>query len=312
MQAVINLALPFFALIFTGFLAARGGLLGTTTVSGLNAFVFYFALPALLLIKTLEAPTPTGAVGAFMVSYYLPSMVVFGIAVWIGIRAFKLRLADASIQGLGTVFSNVGFIGLPLTILLYGSEAALPAVLIVMGDTIIMLGLATALVEADLGGGRKGLAFIGQILSGIIRNPIVTAGLIGVALNLLGFSLPAPVLNYGNLLANAAGPCALFALGATLAGRPIREGAGETAYLLMMKLFIHPALVALLALWVFDLPPVWAAVAVLQAALPIAANVYVLAQRYQRRPEAISTAIFFSTALGVITISVLISWLYQA
>ncbi len=310
MQAVFNLALPFFALIFTGFLAARQGMLGNQTVAGLNTFVFYFALPALLLIKTYEAPAASGAVAELLAAYYLPGIFLFFAAVFIARRFMHLRTADASIQALGTVFSNVGFIGLPLVILLYGSEAALPAVLIVMGDTIIMLGLATALIEADLGSGRRALALVGQISAGVIRNPIVTAGLIGVSLNLLAVPVPEPVLRYGGLLADAAGPCALFALGATLAGRPITEGAGETAYLMVMKLVIHPTLVAVMAIWVFDLPPVWMAVAILQASLPIAANVYVLAQRYQRRPEQISTAIFFSTAAAVITISILISQLY--
>lgn len=312
MQAVVNLALPFFALIFTGYLAARGGMLGETTVAGLNTFVFYFALPALLLIETFQAPAATGAVAGLLASYYLPGIALFGLLLFLGRRLFRLRSADAAIQSLGGVFSNVGFIGLPLIILLYGSEAALPAVLIVMGDTIVMLGLATAVVEGDLGGGRRGLAFLGQIGAGVIRNPIVTAGLVGVTLNLLSAPVPEPILRYGGLLAGAAGPCALFALGATLAGRPMREGATETAYLVSMKLFVHPALVALMAIWVFKLPAVWASVAILQAALPIAANVYVLAQRYERRPEQISTAIFISTAASVVTISVLIGWLYTA
>ena len=310
MQAVINIALPFFALIFTGYLAARGGMLGETTVAGLNTFVFYFALPALLLIKTYEAPAATGAVPELLATYYIPGILLFFAALVMGRRLFRLRPADAAIQALGGVFSNVGFIGLPLLILLYGSEAALPAVLIVMGDTIIMLGLATAIIEADLGSGRSRLAFLGHIGTGVIRNPIVTAGVIGVTLNLLSAPVPEPILRYGGLLADAAGPCALFALGATLAGRPMSEGALETGYLVVLKLIIHPALVAIMALWVFDLPPVWASVAILQAALPIAANVYVLAQRYERRPERISTAIFVSTAVGVLTISLLIGRLY--
>jgi len=310
MQAVFNLALPFFALIFTGFLAARAKMLGSNTVGGLNTFVFYFALPALLLIETYQAPAVTGAVAALMTGYYLPGIALFFITAFIARRALHLRPADAAVQGLGAVFSNVGFIGLPLVILLFGSEAALPAVIIVMGDTIIMLGLATAMIEADLGTGRRRLALLGQITGGVARNPIVMAGVIGLSLNLLAIPVPEPIFRYGSLLADAAGPCALFALGATLAGRPISEGAGETAWLCLLKLLIHPALVAFMVIWVVDLPPVWVAVAVLQAALPIAANVYVLAQRYQRRPEQVSTAIFFSTALGVLTLTALISVLY--
>ena len=309
MQSVVNIALPFFALIFTGYFAARSGLLGEKTVGGLNTFVFYFALPALLLVTTYESPTPDGAVFGLLASYYLPSFALFFTVLLLGRRLFGLRLADAAIQSLGATFSNVGFIGLPLIILLYGSAAALPAVLIVMVDSIVMLGLATALVEADLDRGRRNFRFFLRLLGGVVRNPIVTASFVGVSLNFLQTPMPTPILAYGGLLADAAGPCALFALGATLASRPVREGALETSYLVSIKLVIHPALVAGLALWVFDLPPVWAAVAILQAALPIAANVYLLAQRYDQRPQQVSTAIFVSTAAAVVTISLLISWL---
>lgn len=310
MQAVLDLALPFFALIFTGYAAGRSRLLAGGTIAGLNAFVFYFALPALLLVKTYQAPPASGDVGALLAAYYLPGFALFFAALLIGRRLFRISIGAASLQALSAVFSNVGFIGLPLTLLLYGSEAALPAVLIVMGDTIVMLGLATALIEADLGRGRNRTATLRLIAGGVARNPIVVAAVIGLALNLTAVPVPAPVLAYGGLLADAAGPCALFALGATLAGRPVHEGAAETAYLTFLKLVVHPALVAGMALWVFELPPVWAAVAILQAALPIAANVYVLAQRYDLHAGRISTAIFVSTAVGVATISVLISGLY--
>jgi len=310
LQAVINLALPFFALIFTGYLAASARMLSEATVGGLNTFVFYFALPALLLIETYQAPAATGDIATMVAGYYLPGIALFFAALWIARRVMGLRLADAAIQALGGVFSNVGFIGLPLVILLFGSEAALPAVAIVMGDTIVMLGLATALIEADLGDRRALSALFGRIAMGVVKNPIVMAGVVGLTLNLASVPVADPLMRYGGLLADAAGPCALFALGATLAGRPISEGAGETAWVCLLKLVIHPALVALALIGLFDLPPVWVAAGILQAALPIAANVYVLAQRYQLRPAQTSTGIFFSTALGIITLSLLIGWLY--
>lgn len=310
MQAVIDLALPFFALIFTGYAAGRTRLLAGGTIAGLNAFVFYFALPALLLVKTYQAPTASGDVAALLAAYYLPGFILFFAALLLGRRLFRISTGAASLQALAATFSNVGFIGLPLTLLLYGADAALPAVLIVMGDTIVMLGLATALIEADMGRGRDRVALARLIIGGVARNPIVVAAALGLGLNLTSVPVPAPLLGYGNLLADAAGPCALFALGATLAGRPMHEGAAETLYLTLLKLVVHPALVAVMALWVLELPPVWASVAILQAALPIAANVYVLAQRYDLHAGRISTAIFISTAVGVGTISLLISVLY--
>lgn len=310
MQPVIEIALPFFALIFTGFAAGRTRLLAGGTVAGLSAFVFYFALPALLVVETYQAPSPSGRVTALLAAYYLPGLALFAIALMIGRRLFRLGTGAAALQALSAVFSNVGFIGLPLSIMLFGGEAALPAVLIVMGDSIVMLGIATALVEADLGRGQSSAVLVRVIAGGVARNPIIVASVIGVSLNVLDAPVPAPLLNYGGLLADAAGPCALFALGATLAGRPMREGIAETAYLSLMKLVVHPTLVAAAAFLVFDLPPLWAAVLVIQAALPIAANVYVLAQRYDLHTGRISTAILASTGLAVVTITLLLPRIY--
>ncbi|HET8700562.1 MAG TPA: AEC family transporter [Nitrococcus sp.] len=312
MVAVINIALPFFALIFTGYGAGRSGLLSVAAVVGLNAFVFYFALPALLLVKVSQAPMASAdTTMALIGTYYSAGLLLFAATFMLGRWLFRASGAVGALQGLGATFSNVGFVGLPLVISAYGDEAALPAMLIVIGDSLFMLGLATAIIEADRGtAGRSGLALLSTIAGGLLRNPIIVASLAGIALHLGTLALPAPLLAYMSLLAAAAGPCALFALGATLAGQPIREGAVETGFLSLMKLAVHPLLVSGAALLVFHLPPLWAAVAITQASLPIGANVYVLAQRYQVHARSISTAVLVSTTLAVLTVSVVLSWLY--
>lgn len=311
MAAVINIALPFFALIFTGYGAGRSGLLNASTVVGLNAFVFYFALPALLLVKVSQAPAVSvDTAMALIGTYYSAGLLLFAATFILGRWLFRASGAVGALQGLGATFSNVGFVGLPLVIAAYGDEAALPAMLIVIGDSLFMLGLATAIIEADRGAGRGGLALLSTIAYGLLRNPIIGASFIGVALHLGAVPFPAPLLAYAGLLASAAGPCALFALGATLAGQPIREGATETGFLSLMKLAVHPLLVSAAALFVFHLPPLWAAVAITQAALPTGANVYVLAQRYEVHARSISTAVLVSTTLAVLTVSAVLSWLY--
>lgn len=306
MQAVIDIALPFFALIFTGYGAGRSRLFGANALAGLNTFAFYFALPALLIVKVSEAPTATTEAFRLLGTYYGAGLLLFAFAYVLGRRLFHGSASVGALQGLAATYSNVGFVGLPLAILAFGADAALPAVLIVIADTLVMMGLSTALIESDrrTGGGP------GAMARGIVGNPIIVAALIGLGMNLARLSLPEPVLGFGELLANAAAPCALFALGATLAGRPLRQGAAETAFLTIMKLGVHPALVAAAALLVFDLSPLWASVAILQASLPIAANVYVLAQRYDVHAGQISTAILFSTGLAVLTVSGVLVWLH--
>lgn len=312
MAAVVNIALPFFALIFTGYGAGRSRLLSAGTVAGLNTFVFYFALPALLLVKVSQAPTASADTAMALIgTYYSAGLLLFAVTFMLGRRLFRASDAVGALQGLGATFSNVGFVGLPLVISAYGDQAALPAMLIVIGDSLFMLGLATAIIEADRGAaGRGGLALLSTIALGLLRNPIIGASLAGVALHLGAVTLPAPLLAYATLLADAAGPCALFALGATLAGQPIREGAAETGFLSLMKLVIHPLFVSIAALFVFHLPPLWAAVAITQASLPTGANVYILAQRYQIHAKSMSTAVLVSTTLAVLTVSTVLSWLY--
>lgn len=311
MVAVVDIVLPFFALIFTGYGAGRSYLLSVDTVAGLNAFVFYFALPALLLVKVLQAPAASAdAALALAGTYYGAGLLLFTVTFMLGRRLFRASGAVGALQGLGATFSNVGFVGLPLVISAYGDEAALPAMLIVIGDGVLMLGLATVIIEADRGAGCSGVALLRMVGCGLLRNPIIVAGFLGLALHLSAITPPTPLLAYAGLLANAAGPCALFALGATLASQPIREGAVETGFLSLMKLVVHPLLVSGAALFIFQLPPLWAAVAITQAALPTGANVYVLAQRYQVHVGSVSTAVLVSTTLAVLTVSAVLLWLY--
>lgn len=70
------------------------------------------------------------------------------------------------------------------------------------------------------------------------------------------------------------------------------------------------ALVAIAALWLFELSPLRASVAILQASLPIAANLYVLAHRHGVHAGRISSAILVSTALAVVTVSAVLGWLH--
>lgn len=102
-------------------------------------------------------------------------------------------------------------------------------------------------------------------------------------------------------------PCALFALGATLAGLPLAERLRETSFMVMMKLIVYPALIYLVMLvFLPELDPVWRAVAVISAAVPMGANVYLVAVRYEAYVERGSTAVLASTVLSVITVSALV------
>ena len=109
------------------------------------------------------------------------------------------------------------------------------------------------------------------------------------------------------ILGGAATPGALFAIGASLAlTQPDRLPIA--GWLTFCKLVLHPAFVALSALWLFSVEPYMAAVMIAAAALPVAGNVYILAQHYGVAAHRVSASILISTAAAVVTVSLVIGW----
>jgi predicted permease len=215
--------------------------------------------------------------------------------------------ASAALRALGATFPNSGYMGIPLLITAFGPEAALASILALLLDQFVSIPLTVALVEA--GGGRGGfLATLGRTLRGVFGNPLVLAVLTGAVLALGGWSLPGPLRAIAELLGAAASPCALFALGTALAAVPVEGSLGEVALVTVVRLVGHPLLVWLAASFVQPVPPEVLRAALVTAALPTAATVFVMAQRADRFPAS-STIVLVTHAGSILTLSVLLVWL---
>ena len=147
------------------------------------------------------------------------------------------------------------------------------------------------------------------LLRALAINPLIIAILAGTAMSLSGLPLPAVVHGFANLLGMAAAPCALFALGSSLYGQPMRGALAEVSVIALAKLIIHPLLVWFVMFELFEVDALWGFAAVLAASMPVAATVYVLAQQHETYVVRISTAIAVSTALSIITITAILAYL---
>ena len=121
-----------------------------------------------------------------------------------------------------------------------------------------------------------------------------------------GWALPLPVNEFMVMLGAAATPCALFAIGASLAGRSA-ERWQVAGWLSFAKLVLHPAAVAMAALVLFPVERYAAGVMIAAASLPVAGNVFILAQHFGVAPQRVSTAILISTAASVLTVTAVIA-----
>lgn len=310
MDALLNVAFPVFAIVLAGYGGARFGLLGEAAAAALNRFVYYFALPSLLFVFTARAPVATVLNWPFIFTIIGSTAATAVVAVLVK-RLFLRRetATETTMFGLAAIFANTGYMGVPLFATAFGPEGTLPAIVATMLGTIISLGGAMGALDATAAPDGSFVSTVGRIAGGLVRNPLIVAPVLGLLVSLAGWPLPAPIGNFLDLLAAAAGPAALFALGLSLHGRPLDGDMAEIAWATVLKLVVHPAAAWLLAVHVFALEPFWANAAVLLMALPTGALVFVVAQQYGVYVRRASTTIVVATAGSVVTVSVLLIWL---
>jgi malonate transporter and related proteins len=306
LYSILNTALPFFALIFCGYGAGRLRLLDETAAAGVNTFVFYFALPAFLF--GLMSSSPIGEVvnAPFVGAYLTASLALFALTALVGFRLFEIGRAEAAVQGLAAVLANTGYMGIPLISAVFGREAAVPIVVGLTLDGVLMIPLGIVIIESSKGRAESLTRTALATISALARNPLILSIFAGLAVSTTGFNPPMPLGNFLDLLGGTAGPCALFALGATLAGRTVAGGTAEVSYMTFMKLVLHPAALFFTTTVIFSVDPLWATAALLGAALPIAANVFIVARQYNVYVSRTSSAILISTAVSLFSVSALL------
>lgn len=288
---------PIFAVIALGWSAVRLRLVSQETGNGVAEFVFVIALPLMLFRALATAQLPSSPPWTFWLSYYLGLAVIWIVIARIARHAFGRGGQEAGIIGFTAGQSNMVLMGVPLVLRVLGDEASIPLFLLIAVNLPITLSVATLLIESSTPGTSKGWG----ILHKLATNPILIGIAAGVLFRQTGLALPDPILGTLKFIGDAAGPCALFAMGAALS----RYGFGGDAKLLSivvgLKLLVLPVLVYLLASKVFALAPLWTAVAVLLASSPCGVNAYLLAERYRLGQGLASGAIAVSTLFSVLT-----------
>lgn len=300
----LSLIVPFFAVIGIGYLAARTRLLPMVSVGGLNTFVLFFALPAMLFQFAANTPVAEVLDPTLLGLWLLAGLLVMAAATATGLRQGRGWL-DAAFGGLIAVLPNSGFMGLPLIIALRGEGASAPLVTTLLVDIVIMQSVALALTQQ---GQRAPLGEkVRTAVKRVVSNPLPWAIVLGALWGMTGRPLFGPLDALLSMLAAAATPMALFTIGAVLArsAAPAVSRTGDLldiTWLTALKLLIHPALVwglgSLAMAAGLPLHPEALAVLILAAALPAAANAAMLAERLGAQSSRIAAVILVSTVLG--------------
>lgn len=303
MSVILEIIFPIFGLMLLGFGAARLGLFTIAACEALTRFVFNFALPVMLFRVLAQATLPAQIPWDHLLCYYGAALVTMVCGMAAGRTIGRRGFAGQSIVGLASGFANTVLIGIPLVQTTFGDAALLPALLIVAFHSVILITGGTVLLELSSGNREDLRRLPFNTAKGFATNPIIIGILAGTLFAMAGLRIPGPVDNMAALLGQAAAPCALFAMGATLNQYRIAGNIGESLTVTALKLALHPFLVWLLATQVFRVDALSWKVAVILAATPTGANVFLLAARYRTGIATTTTSIFVSTALSLIGLS---------
>ncbi|WP_029056893.1 AEC family transporter [Stappia stellulata] len=302
MLLTLSLTGPFFAVVALGFFAARKGWMPDGAVRSLNVFVFYFAMPALIIRALGRQDISSAFDGPAIIVWGLAGFLAFALAMAVMRVAFAAPLAEMALAGQAASVGNIGFLALPLMLAAFGDIAAPPIAIALIIDLTVLIPLSIGLLEWSSGKSGGTTRMLAGVARGVLVNPFILAMAAGGALSLSGLTLAAPVDRFFVFLGNAAGATALFSLGVSLAERHVGGDGRAIAILVALKLLVHPALIYALAQF-FGLDALQTGLFMVIAAMPIAGNVFVIAEQYGVLVQRLSTAILLSTALGVVTVS---------
>lgn len=310
---VISSLVPVVLLIAIGFMAGRVGWIRAEATKDLSNLVFMVLTPA-LLFRTMSTVHVEQLDFKPVAVYFVGALLLFGaMLAWQGLTR------RATVLALAATFSNTLAIGTPLVALAYGEAGLVTLFTLISVHALVLLTVATVVLElvvaregAALGTGDKRQMMrmvLGAVRNGIMH-PVPLPIIIGLLFAQTGLLIPAVLERPLLLLGNAFGPLALVLVGVTLTHVRIGEQLKGALGLSLAKNLVFPALVAALG-WMLGLSGLPLTVMIVTASLPIGANVFMFSQRYEVAQDLVTASMAVSTALGVVTISLvmaLVDW----
>jgi predicted permease len=268
-----------------------------------------FALPAMMYRAASTQSPGQLADPRFLAAFALAALIMLFGSRWLAPKSAAPNPQQRTGAAFAATHGNVGYMGLPLTAQL-GDPSLMPAMVMALLVDILMVIVITILLfewgrhasqGQRYGASDRVAVRVRAALVGLLRTPMILGLVLGVIVSTGWVPVPPTAESFIGLLAQAAGPCALFAIGASLGERRIVVDAPISG-LVALKLIVHPLLVAGLML-LFQVDWRLAAVGIMGAGLPTASNVFILSQRYGVDVRPIGAALALGTLIAAATVS---------
>ena len=305
---ILSTIAPIFILIALGYVATRSGLMPRDMVPGLGRLVLYFTFPALVFSTLLRVNVTEIIVPEFLLVYGLGSFLTFTLGLFISRYWSRQQSVAGGIKALGMSLPNSAFIGYPVLMQVFHEAPAVAFSMALMIENIVIFPLAMTVVEYSSGqqqAGKSLLQIWSTVIKRVLRNPIILSIAAGLLASLVSLQLPEAVDRSLQMLSSASIAVALFYIGGTLVGSPVRANGQEMSVVVIGKLLLHPLLVILLVWLLPDFDRKLQLSAILLAAMPMMTMYPVIGSSFGYQ-KFCATTLLVTTVISFISISILL------
>ena len=276
-----------------------------------------------ILKKNLNVPNVLSLIRLLLVPGYLilfvrgqktAALVVFAAACFTDLLDGRIARKYNLITDLGKLLDPVADKVMILTAMFsmtIGNDA-IPAIsLIIIFNVLLLWTVAIASVEFGRTGSVGNWRSAAAPMLRVFKNPIVLGILIGSAWSFTGIKLPDFLEKSIELVAMSTTPMCLMVVGMGLAQHSFRAALTKGSVITAVKLVLQPLLVWIIAK-ILGLGTLETNAVVLMASLPVAINIYLMAQDFKAEEGAASNSIFVSTFLSALTVPLTLTLLGAA
>lgn len=301
MQALIDVILPVFFVIGVGYAAAWSKILSEESIEGTMRFATRVAVPVFLFGSIARLDLGADFALDLLGTYYTVVFAMFLLALFGSRLLFKRPWPDCVAIGFCCLFMNSVLLGLPIAERAYGADALAPHIAIIAIHAPFCFGIGVTVMEIVRGAGHGVFGTIRNILDAMFHNALVIGIMAGFVVNLTGLPLPAVAWDAVDLIARAALPVALIAMGGVLYRYKPEGDMGPVVFICAITLVIQPALTWGLGRAV-DLSPQAFRAAVLTASMAPGINAYIFADYYGVARRVAATSVLVTTGLALLTV----------
>lgn len=302
MDHIIDQMIVLTLLMLIGFICYKTNVMDDLSNKNFSKLIINIMCPAIILDSVVgtEHNEPKSTVLVVFFSALLLYLIL-PILSKLCCHVFHIEKKQTNLYEAMLIFSNVGFMGIPIVQSIFGNKAIFYLSIFIFVYNLVVFTYGSYLIG-------KGNATVSSFSLKDIFNAAVVGSLLGMMIYLFQIKLPDPIITVINLIGATTTPLAMVVIGSTLAATSFHSvfTIKKLYIMTILKLLFLPILIRFIfGLFISD--PMILGIVVIVTAMPVASNLVMLCHQYGGDSTLLAKASFLTTTLSIFTIP-FITW----